>query len=191
MFVKYNFIQALKICVTEVHMDIIVQLIGALGIVANIISFQCKKHNSILFFKTLNEFIFAIQYFLLDAYVGMSMNLVGCVRNIVFTKQVRQNKKTTITTIIFGIMFLIFGFLTWQGKKSILIIIAKVLSTIAYGNKNTTVVRIIMFITCTSWLIYNCCVFSVAGVLCEAFTLVSLIIGVIRLDIMPYLSKNK
>ena len=172
-------------------MDIVIQLIGGLGIIASIISFQCKKHDTILFFRTLNEAIFALQYFLLDAYTGMAMNLVGCVRNIIFTKQIMQNKKTTITTIIFGIMFLLFGIYTWQGIKSILIIMAKVLSTIAYSNKNTTIVRAILFITCSSWLIYNYCVFSIAGVLCEAFTLISLIIGVIRLDIIPLLTKNK
>lgn len=170
-------------------MEIIIQLIGVLGIIASIISFQCKKHNSILLFRTLNEFIFAIQYFLLGAYTGMAMNLVGCVRNIIFTKQVAQNKKTTISTLLFGIAFLVFGIFTWQGKKSILIIVAKILSTIAYGNKNTTVVRAMIFITCTSWLIYNYCVFSIAGVLCEAFTLISLIIGVIRLDLIPRLKK--
>lgn len=172
-------------------MEIIIQLIGALGIVASIISFQCKKHNSILFFRTLNEAIFILQYFLLGAYTGMAMNLIGCVRNVIFTKQVSQNKKTTVATVVFGVIFLIFGIFTWQGVKSILIIIAKVLSTIAYGNKNVTVVRAIIFITSTSWLIYNYSVFSIAGVLCEAFSLISLIIGAIRLDLIPLLKKRK
>lgn len=172
-------------------MNIIIQLIGGLGIIASIISFQCKKHNSILFFRTLTEAIFALQYFLLGAYTGMAMNFVGCIRNITFTKQVMHNKKTTITTIIFGLLFLLFGIYTWQGKKSILIIIAKVLSTIAYGNKNTTIVRAILLITSSSWLIYDYCVFSIAGMLCEAFALISLIIGIIRLDVIPYLNKKR
>lgn len=113
-------------------MDIIIQIIGAFGILASIISFQCKKHNSILFFRTLNEFIFAIQYFLLGAYTGMIVNLVGCVRNIIFSKQISKNKKTTFSIIIFSIMFVVFGFAVWQGPKSLLIIFAKVLSTLAY-----------------------------------------------------------
>lgn len=172
-------------------MDIIIQIIGGFGILASIISFQCKKHNLILFFRTLTEFIFAIQYFLLGAYTGMIVNLVGCVRNLVFTKQISHNKKTTISVIIFSVMFIVFGLASWQGPKSILIIIAKVLSTLAYSNKNTTFVRSIIFVTSTSWLIYNCCVFSIAGVLCESFTLLSLIIGIIRLDIIPALSNKK
>lgn len=172
-------------------MDILVQLIGGLGILASLISFQCKKHNSILAFRTLNEAIFAAQYLMLGAYTGTAMNLIGCVRNTVFSKQVAKGKKTTVSTIIFTIIFFIFGILTWQGAKSILIIVAKVLSTIAYGNKNPTVVRGIVFITCTSWLIYNYCVFSVAGVICEAVTLISLLIGIVRLDLMPRLAKKK
>ena len=191
MFECYNYIDIDLICQGGENMDFIIQLIGGLGIIASIISFQCKKHNSILIFRTLNEGIFALQYFLLGAYTGMAMNLVGCIRNIIFTKQIMQNKKTTTTTIVFGILFLLFGIFTWQGIKSIIIIMAKMLSTIAYGNKNTTIVRAILFITCSSWLIYNYYVFSIAGVLCEGFTLISLIIGVIRLDVIPALSNKK
>lgn len=77
----------------DITMQIIIQSIGALGIIASIISFQTKKHNQILLFRTLNEFLFAIQYVLLGAYTGMAMNLVGCVRNIIFTKQVEKGKK--------------------------------------------------------------------------------------------------
>lgn len=190
MFECYNYIDIGLICQGGENMDVIIQLIGGLGIIASIISFQCKKHNSILIFRTLNEGIFALQYFLLGAYTGMAMNLVGCIRNIIFTKQIMQNKKTTTTTIVFGILFLLFGIFTWQGIKSIIIIMAKMLSTIAYGNKNTTIVRAILFITCSSWLIYNYYVFSIAGMLCESFTLISLIIGVIRLDVIPLFKKT-
>ena len=172
-------------------MNIVIQLIGGIGILASLVSFQCKKHNSILCFRTLNEVVFAIQYLLLGAYTGMAMNLIGCVRNMVFTKQISKDKKTTVSTIVFAVIFFVFGILTWQGMKSILIIVAKVLSTVAYGNKNTTVVRTIIFITCTSWLIYNYCVFSIAGVICEALTLISLLIGIVRLDVVPRLAKRK
>ena len=88
MFECYNYIDIGLICQGGENMDVIIQLIGGLGIIASIISFQCKKHNSILIFRTLNEGIFALQYFLLGAYTGMAMNLVRCIRNIIFTKQI-------------------------------------------------------------------------------------------------------
>lgn len=171
--------------------DIIIQVIGGLGIVASVISFQCKKHRSILIFRTLNESIFAVQYFLLGAYTGMIMNLIGSVRNLIFAHRVARGKKTTVPMIIFSVMFVVFGIFFWQGPKSILVMIAKVLSTVAYGNKNTTVVRGIVLVTSTAWLIYNSCVFSIAGVLCEAFTLASVVLGIIRLDLIPHFFKIK
>lgn len=171
-------------------MEIIIQLIGGLGILSSIISFQCKKYNSILFFRTLNYLFFAIQYFLLGAYTGTAANIIGCVRNIVFSKQLSSGKKTITSGIIFSLLFAVFGIATWQGGKSILIILAKILSTLAYGNKNTSFVRFMILITSSSWLIYNYYVFSIAGILCEAFTLISLITGIIRFDILPALTKR-
>lgn len=172
-------------------MDLLIQLIGGAGIVASILSFQCKKHRHILLFRTLNELIFAIQYFLLGAYTGMVMNLIGCVRNTVFEKQVSRGKKSIVSSILFSGLFLGFGVLFWQGPVSILIIIAKIVSTFAYGNKNTTVLRGLILVTSTMWLIYNYSVFSIAGVLCETFTLLSLIIGVIRFDLIPRITSGK
>ena len=172
-------------------MDIITQLIGGFGIIASIVAFQCKKHGSILIFRTLNEGLFTVQYFLLSAWTGAAASVIGIARNLIFKKQVEKNQSTTALIILFSILFTVFGIIFWEGPKSILIIVAKVLSTVAYGNKNTTVVRIIILITSTSWLIYNYFVFSIAGVLCEAFTLTSLIVGIIRLDLVPRLKAKR
>ena len=171
-------------------MEILIQSIGILGIAASIISFQCKRHKIILVFRTLNEFLFAIQYVLLCAYTGAAMNILGCIRNTIFSKLVEHKKDTKLSVIIFSILFTVFGIATWQGPKSVLIIVAKVLSTLAYGNKNTTIVRCIILTTSSSWLIYNILVHSIAGAACEIFTLVSLITGIIRLDIVPYFKKS-
>lgn len=185
MFKCYNYTYFIFESQEGRYMHILIQMIGILGILASVISFQCNKHNKILFFRTMNEFIFAVQYFLLSAYTGMAMNLVGCVRNIIFSKRIEKDKGTKGTIVLFSVLFFIFGIVSWQGVKSVLIIIAKLLSTLAYGNKNTTFVRGTILITSLSWLVYNALVFSIAGVLCETFTLVSIIIGIIRLDIVP------
>ncbi len=169
--------------------DILVQGIGVIGIIASIMSFQCEKHKKLIFFRTVNELFFAAQYCLLGAYTGMTMNLIGCVRNVVFAKMVKKNKNTIPVGIVFSVGFLIFMFFTWAGFKSVLSGAAKVLSTFAYGCSNTFLVRIIIFVTSTSWLIYNYLVKSYAGCICEFFTLCSIIIGIIRID-CPKLRKN-
>lgn len=172
-------------------MNWIVQGIGALGIIASVISFQCKNHKKILLFRTLNELFFGIQYFILGAYTGMAMNFVGCVRNVIFSKQVENKKSTRIPIVIFSVFFTAFGILTWQGVKSILVIAAKLLSTIAYGNKNETIIRSVIFVTSSCWLVYNVTAGSAAGVLCEAFTLCSLIVGILKYDVLSREKINK
>ena len=172
------------------RMDIVIQIIGALGLVANFVSFQMKKHGHILFFRTVNEALFILQYFLLGAISGSLLNIVGCVRNVVFTKQVAANKKTVLSTALFCAIFTAFGIATFDGIGSVMLIFAKVSSTIAYGNKNTTVVRVVSFVTHIAYLIYNLSVFSVAGAIGDTVLLVSLVISICRLDIVPRVKKG-
>ena len=69
-----------------------IQAIGVIGIISSIISFQCKRHKPLMIFRTGNELFFALQYFLLGAYTGMAMNLIGCMRNILFAEMVERKK---------------------------------------------------------------------------------------------------
>lgn len=161
--------------------NLFVQALGFIGVICSIISFQCKKHKQIILFRTLNELFFGVQYTLLGAYTGAAMNAVGCVRNICFSKQVEKGKSTTVTRIIFSVLFIAFSIATRNGTKSILIGLAKVASTFAYGCKNTLLMRVIILATSTAWLIYNVMIFSIAGVFCEAFTICSIIIALARI----------
>lgn len=159
----------------------LVQCIGFCGVICSVISFQCRKHGKILFFRTMEELLFGIQYILLGAYTGAAMNFIGCVRNVLFSRQVEKGKSTVLSCVFFSILFVVFALLTWSGVKSILIGIAKVGSTVAYGFRNTTVMRLIILLTSTLWLIYNSCVGSWAGVVCESFTILSIFVALFRI----------
>lgn len=169
--------------------QILVQGIGAIGIIASILSFQCKEHKKLLIFKTANEFFFAIQYLLLGAYTGVAMNIIGCTRNLIFTKMVEKKKSTVLMRVIFSVIFMAFTVFTWSGLKSVLAGGAKVLSTVAYGSSNTAFVRCLILITSLAWFIYNFAVGSYSGCVNEFLTICSIIVGIVRLDIPK--AKNK
>lgn len=168
----------------------LIQGLGFLGILASVLSFQCKTHKRILFLRTMNEFLFGIQYLLLGAYTGTAMNFVGCVRNYVFSYQVEKGKKTTLSRALFSAGFVLFSLVTWSGPKSLLIAVAKVLSTYAYGCTDTVRMRWIILATSTSWLIYNACIGSVAGIVCEGFTLLSLVVAIVRIHTIRKRSRH-
>lgn len=160
--------------------DVLIEAIGVLGIIASIISFQCKKHSRLLLFRSANESLFALQYGLLGAYTGMAMNVIGVVRNIVFTELVKRKKSTVPARIVFGAVFVVFVAVTWAGFKSLLSGTAKVISTFAYGSTNFALTRVLIFITSTSWFVYNLLVKSYAGCACELLTIGSIIVSLIR-----------
>lgn len=165
------------------NIGIIAQLIGCVGFVLNIFAFQCKKHKGIMLFKTGSELVLTVQYLLLGAYTGAAMNLVGCFRSTIFAMQVEKNRSTRLSRVIFCVFFIVFGLLTWDGPISIFAILGKAGSTIAYGMKKSSIVRLLTLPTCIFWLIYNVHCRSLAGVLSDAFSLISIVVAMIRLDL--------
>ena len=169
--------------------DILLHSVGFLGIIASILSFQCRKHKPLILFRSANEVLFAVQYAMLGAYTGMAMNLIGTVRNLIFADMVEKRKNTTPVRILFSALFLIFIGFTWSGMKSVLFGFGKVVTTFAYGSSKTSVVRIMTFFTSCTFFIYNFMAKSYAGCVCEFFTLCSIIVGIVRLDVMKLSEK--
>ena len=167
--------------------DWLIQGIGGLGIIATVIAFQCKKHYWILFWRSVSALIFVLQYFLLGAYTGVAMDLLGVGRNFLFAELVRRDKNTKPWILAFTAIFLIAGGLTWQGPISLFIIAAKLISNAGYGNKNTLILRLMSLLTSVFWLIYNAYVFTLAGILCEAFAIGSILLALWRFHLWPRL----
>ncbi len=170
--------------------DIAVQAIGFAGVALNVVAFQCKKHKNVMLFKSSNELAFAVQYILLGAYTGAALNGVSIVRNLVFARLVEKKRSTLPFQILFSVFFAAVSIFTWKGPLDALVIISKVLSTFSYGMSDTGKVRLLSVPVSITWLVYNASAGSLAGIICEAFTLVSLVSAMIRID-LPRLRGKK
>jgi hypothetical protein len=196
--------------------EIFVQTIGFLGIAFSIISVQFNTHGKIMLFKTASSLMFCLQYLLLGAFTGMVMDMIGTIRNIIFAYNVKKNKSNKWWIIFFSIITLVAGvltlILTWNSLVarvtwlsgnnhqialtiavviSIVSIIAKLLSTIAYGFKNPHRIRMTNLPTCAGWIIYNFAVMSLAGIVNEMLSITSIIIAEIRFSALKRISKKK
>ena len=164
--------------------QIFIQGIGFVGTALVVLGMQCKSYNKVVFVKIANELIASFQYLLLGGYTGMVMNLTACATNTVYWARIRKGKSTRIFQILFGILFVVIGFLSWHGWISLFVIFAKLISSISLGINNTKVIRILNLISTPCWLIYNIYMFSIAGICSDIFMILSLIIAVIRIDII-------
>jgi len=72
------------------------------------------------------------------------------------------------------------GALTWVGPVSLLAILGKIASTLAYGMKRPKLVRLLTLPSSALWIVYDAICLSAAGVLTEIFTVASITIAEIR-----------
>ena len=188
----------------DVVIIILAQVLGVIAIASNIYAMQFNKHGFIMLFKLIGSFLFCLQYLLLGAYVGMIMDFIGTIRNIIFAYLVKKEKSTKPYIIFFSLLTLALGIFTivttWSATIvtvsrwskninvatllaviiSILSVSAKLISTIAYGIKSTHTIRMLNIPSCSCWIIYNLVCFSFTGVLNEFFTISSIVIAEIR-----------
>lgn len=164
---------------------LLIQAIGFAGMAASLISFQYKEHGKVLFLRILSEIIFAVQYVFLGAYTGMASNLMSAVMNLFFKSRVKGGKSTLAYQIGFSLVFVVLGVITWEGPVSLLIIFAKVASTVSYGIKDTRVMRRVYLLSPPAWVFYDWICGSIAGVLCDLVTLGSVLLAMWRLDRVP------
>lgn len=194
--------------------EILIQLLGFIGIALGIIAVQFNTHKNIVFCKTLAEIPYLIQYIFLNAYVGMVMGVVGIIRNIIFTKRIKEGKDNKLYILIFSAITIIVGCVTialsWEQTVNVmakftsiawhkilfailfsaLSIIAKIFSTVAYGIKEPKTLRALNLPASFMWFIYNLVFFSISGILHELFLMTSIIIAMIRYKNIPSTTIN-
>ena len=166
-------------------LKIIAQALGFMGAAIVVVGMQQKKYKHIVMCKIANQFLGGIHYVLLGGYTGMMTNLASCVTNLIYYFRVKKGKSTLVFQIIFAMMFVVLGALSWHGPISMFVIVAKVVSSVAIGNKNPRVIRILNLISGPCWLIYNIYIGSIAGIVSDSLMTGSVLIAIIRLDIFP------
>lgn len=164
--------------------EIVAQALGFVGTLFMVLCMQQKKYDRIMLCKVLNELFFAIHYVLLGAYTGVCMNSTACVANGVYWYKNKKDKSPVIFQIIFSIVFVVLGILSWQGPVSAFIIVAKIIANVAFGINNPRAIRVLNFICLPCYLTYNICMGSLSGILSDSLSIISVVVGIVRFDIL-------
>lgn len=171
---------------------IVAQILSIVAMACNIISYQGKTKNGIIILQLIGSCFFGASYFILGATSGAILNVIAVIRCIIYMigDKVRAGSKAWL--FIFGIGYVAAYVLTftvfgkepnlWNLLVEALPVIGSLCITIGYSRDNAAVIRIMGIIASPIWLLYNIISFSIGGILCEAFSLVSIIIGIFRHD---------
>ncbi len=172
--------------------QIIAQTIGIVAMAMNILSFQCKQQKNIIFMQLFGALLFTVNFLILDAITGACLNFIAILRALVYANKERFHGEKSFWAWLFSALFISTYFLTFTvfGKEptafhliiEVLPVIAMVVTTISFQAKKAATVRKLALIGSPLWLVYNCFCFSLGGILCEAISIVSVIIGMLRYD---------
>ena len=179
-------------------MEIVAQLVGILGMIANLLSYQQKKHISFLLFQLFGNGLFFVNFLLLGIvdgvfYIGALMNVLGVVRAVVFANKKLFGSDKPIWILIFSLLYVISYVLTFTVfgtettvpnlLKEFIPVIAMVVANFAMYVKDAGTARKLSLISSPSWLIYDISAKSLGGTIGEVLNLCSIFIGMLRHDV--------
>ena len=168
----------------------IAQAIGFVGMTLTIISFQKKQSKGILFFQVLSASAYFFHFLLLGAYTGSIMNIFGAARNVIFYHKDKPWVGHRFWLYLFIAIYIICAVLTWKNIFSLLPLIGMIVGTISFWMKNPKYIRLIMLLSPPCWFTYNLVTGSIPGMITEIFTVISIVVGIIRLDIKGKLAQT-
>ena len=164
---------------------IIGQIIGAVGVLINILIYQQKTRIRLLVCKLISDAVWATHFFVLGAYSGFAICAIAIVRELVFMNRVKHKwANHPVWPILFTLVILSSAVLTWKGPISILPAVASTTSLFSFWIGKPKVTRILCFPCSILMIIYDAFVLSYAGITNESLSLLSATIGLIRIDLM-------
>ena len=158
---------------------ILSQIAGFIAFILSLIAYHRKKKEKIFQTMVLTNALEIIHYLLLGAFSGCITKIIALIRNIVIVvKDKHKAFNNVLIFIIFLLIYIISGILTYENIYSILPILAATIYLFFVWNGNELKVKKVAFYCYFLWLIYNICVCSIAGIISNIVSLISTFIAV-------------
>lgn len=161
---------------------IIAQIVGFVAMAIGIVSFQFNSRKKILVIQVVMAMVWVLHFLILGVKTGMVLNIFGGLRFFVYSFKNEKWKKAWFVPVIFSLIFIACGILTYESWISLLPMTAMVIASFAMWMDNTKYLRYLNLPSSFLWLVYDFCSRSVAGSCNEAFCIISIIVAMFRFD---------
>ena len=165
------------------HTFFLAQVIGIINLIPLIFCIQQRDKGRLLVWSLVLNFLFAVQFLLLGAYVGMIMALISLLRCLVFYfYQVKNHPPSPLTLILILVLTIGAGGWFWQNIYSLLSILGSALSTYAMWQNNMKTLRLTNLVSTSCTFAYALITGAFTGSLVEFVGLSSNLIAIWRHD---------
>ncbi|MCL2451604.1 YgjV family protein [Candidatus Saccharibacteria bacterium] len=158
------------------------QIVGFVALLFNILTFQAKRHRTMMSIQIVAATVYAVHFFMLGALVGAVLNMASALRAVIFRKygQAGSGKRSLWPLLIIQIVGLVATIIIWQDWRSLLAAIGWQLSTLAFWQRREQRVRQLSLAGSPPWFAYDVLYGSIAGVATEILVSSSAIVGLWR-----------
>ncbi len=165
--------------------EIIAQIFGLIGLLIIVSSFQCKKNRNFFILQGIGSLMFVVNFLLIYAYAGALFNLTNLVRGVLFSQDARKKWKLISVIALYTVCFVFSGALIWGNWFMIFIAALPYVTLVAMsvfmwlGNgKHIRYFQVSLM--SPAWIVHNIFNFSLGGILCESFNMISSVVALIR-----------
>ena len=161
-----------------------IQLIGYIGTVCAITSYQCMKNKTYFILQMGCSAAFMVQFTLLSSWAGMLLNIFSLMRYIILVSDKKCRHPFYLFLIQFSFAASCFAsvvFFKEHWWMAALLFIAQAAGTQAMWSRNGKTIRITQLsLISPIWFVHNVYYFSIGGIICEIFNVCSIIVSFVR-----------
>ena len=162
----------------------IAQAFGIVGLVIIVWSFQCKKNKSFFIMQGVGSFMFFLNFILIGAFGGAFFNLANLLRGLIFADGKKKTWKLILVELAYTFCFvfsIILNHTPWQIFLVALPFSALIIMSVFMYQGNSRPIRYFQIAYMSpTWIFHNIFNFSLGGLICECFNMVSSFIYCIR-----------
>lgn len=157
---------------------ILAQIFAFFSSLCLLLSFWQNRRKQILFFQILDSSFDILQYFLLGAYTGSLISLLGAMRAYTFSK---TNNKFFL--VLFLSLYIIASVITFDGIISIIPLSAALIYTMVTWNKEEKNIRLFSILVFVLWFIYDVLIKAYVSSITDIVLIISNSVALYKLDI--------
>lgn len=179
--------------------QLIAQIVGIIAMIIGVLSFQQKTQKRIVVMQFCSSILFAVHFGMIGAVIGCILNVMGIVRAAVFSQREKHAWAAHISWVyIFVAAFLVAYVLIFTVLRDIIFtegaptlidyfiqllpVLGMTATTVSFRAEKAATVRALSFVSSPAWLTYNIIGRSLGGSLTEIFVMISIVVGILRLD---------
>lgn len=159
---------------------IIGQALSVVAVLLGFATFQMKTVGRVLAMQIATASVFAAHYLLIGAYTAMGLNLLAAVKCVCYYIRDKRGDKSPVFPIVFTVLVLVTGVLTWSGWYSAFIVLGLMVNSVALALSDPQKIRYAMFVKSPCCLVYNVLAGSLGGTIYEGASLLSSVIGTVK-----------